>query len=330
MGTKATASVSLDMDNLWSYQKIHGDPQWEQRSSYLPALVPRMLEVFDEHRLAATVFVVGADAVRDDGAEAVRAIHEAGHEVGNHSFEHEPWMNNHSREMIDSELARTEDAITIAGAPRPVGFRGPGYILSPVLVELLAERKYLYDGSTLPTWIGPLARWYYFRGASLSAGERAERDTLFGLASEGLRPVHAYRWLLDEHHEHPGPVEIPVTTVPLLRVPMHLSYVIQLHSISPRLARSYFSLALRMCQLRNVAPSILLHPLDLLDGRDAPGLRFFPGMGLTAAEKCKVVAWALGRLNAQFDVVGTGEHARQLVAAGVPRTRSASVAGPRR
>ena len=37
------ASVSLDMDNLWSYLKTHGDPTWESRPSYLEALVPRML-----------------------------------------------------------------------------------------------------------------------------------------------------------------------------------------------------------------------------------------------------------------------------------------------
>ena len=147
------------MDNLWSYMKIHGDPEWERRPSYLTALAPRMIDVFGENGLASTVFVVGADAVRDDGAETVRALHAAGHEVANHSFEHEPWMNTHPRAEIEAELARTEDAITAAGAPRPVGFRGPGYILSPVLVELLAERGYLYDGSTLPTWIGHSPCW---------------------------------------------------------------------------------------------------------------------------------------------------------------------------
>ena len=31
--SKPIASLSLDLDNLWSYQRTHGDPEWEQRGS---------------------------------------------------------------------------------------------------------------------------------------------------------------------------------------------------------------------------------------------------------------------------------------------------------
>lgn len=321
---RAVASVSLDMDNLWSYMKIHGDPDWSTRPSYLDALVPRMLELFGEHGLTATVFVVGADAVRDDGARAVSAIAAAGHEVANHSFEHEPWLHRYERGQLEDELVRTEDALTAAGAARPIGFRGPGYSLSPTLVELLCERGYGYDASTLPTWIGPLARAYYFRSASLSREQRTERAALFGSASEGLRPVHPYRWRLAGGGDL---FELPVTTMPLLRVPMHVSYLLQLHQVSPALARAYFRTALAACRLRGVGPSILLHPLDLLDARDAPRLEFFPGMVLPARDKVAVVSWTLATLQQHFDVVGTGEHVSRLQAHGVPRVRSGANAG---
>lgn len=324
---RPTASVSLDMDNLWSYLKIHGDPEWVDRPSYLDALVPRMLETFGEHRLTATVFVVGADADREDGAKAVAAIAGAGHEVGNHSYEHESWLHQHTRSQIEDELARTEEAIMAAGAPRPIGFRGPGYSLSPVLIELLAERGYRYDTSTLPTWIGPLARAYYFRSARLTPDQRAERQALFGRASEVRRPVHPYRWQLADGREL---LELPVTTMPLFRVPIHVSYLLKLHEVSPRLAQRYFGAAMRVCRLRGVGPSILLHPLDLLDGRDAPRLGFFPGMALPALQKVAVLHRALSVLTRDFNVVGTGAHAASLAEAGVDRVRPALSAGPRR
>ena len=323
---RPTASVSLDMDNLWSYLKIHGDTAWESRPSYIPALLPRILELFGQHELRSTVFVVGADAAREDGAKAVAELDAAGHEIANHSYEHEPWLHTYDRGALEAELVRTEEAIVAAGASCPTGFRGPGYSLSPALVGLLAERGYAYDASTLPTWIGPLARAFYFRGADMSADERERRSVLFGSAAEGLRPVHPYRWHLDTGAA--GPVELPVTTMPVARVPMHLSYVLQVHAVSPKLARAYFGTALRACLLRGVEPSILIHPLDLLDHHDAPGLQFFPGMGLVAADKVAVVGWALGELSRHFEVVGTGEHVRRLAAKGVRRRRAASGAGP--
>ena len=184
------ASVSLDLDNLWSYLKTVGDPSWTSLPTYLPVVVPRLLELFDGIGITGTVFVVGQDTEVDENAEALASIAAAGHEVGNHSFHHEPWLHEYSRDQIVDELARTEEGLVRVTGVHPKGFRGPGYSLSPTLLTVLSERGYVYDASTLPTWIGPLARAYYFRSADLSPEERERRGRLFGTARDGLRPVH--------------------------------------------------------------------------------------------------------------------------------------------
>lgn len=323
---RPTASVSLDADNLWSYLKTHGDPAWESRPSYLSALGPRLLDAYGRHGLTATVFVVGHDAATDEGADFVGKLAAAGHEIGNHSFEHEPWLHLYSRDQLDDELARTEEAIVAAGGTRPIGFRGPGYSLSPDLLDLLERRGYAYDATTLPTWIGPLARAYYFRSAKLSQEERERRGALFGSASEGRRPVGPYRWRTGNRPPGQGLVELPVTTMPVAKVPIHVSYVLHLHQVNPRLAKAYVAFALGLCRRTGVGPSILLHPLDLLDAADAPGLEFFPGMALPASEKAGVLDHVLSRLTRDFDVVGTAEHARR-VALRPLREHAASSAG---
>ena len=48
---KPLASLSLDLDNLWSYLKIHGDPAWEALPSYLGVAVPRVLGFLAERGL---------------------------------------------------------------------------------------------------------------------------------------------------------------------------------------------------------------------------------------------------------------------------------------
>lgn len=325
---KPTASLSLDLDNAWSYLKTHGDPDWERRPSYLRSAVPRVLDLFGQQGLQATVFVIGADAVREDGAKAVAEFHAAGHEIGNHSFEHEPWLHRYPAARLDEEVRRTEEAIVAAGAPRPVGFRGPGFSVPPALLNLLMERGYDYDASTLPTWIGPLARAYHFRTTRLTREQRDERAALFGGAREVLRPIHPYEWSRrDAANSGSNLVEIPVTTMPLARVPIHGSYLVQLHSYAPRLARAYLGAALHLCRLRGVEPSMLLHPTDLLDHRDAPRLTFFPGMSVPAAEKARLMSWTLATLRRHFDLVGTGEHARRLRTAGLTRSRSIPTIG---
>lgn len=313
---RLVASISLDLDNLWSYLKTYGDASWVAYPTFIPTVVPRLLDVLDHHALRGTVFIVGKDTEDPRNLDSLRSITAAGHEVGNHSFHHEPWLHAYTREQISDEIERAESGIESATGARPRGFRGPGYSLSPDLLDVLAGRGYEFDASTLPTWIGPLARAYYFRASQMTDEEREIRSRLFGTARDGLRPIRPYYWQLSEQQL----LEIPVTTMPVARIPMHFSYVLYLHQASPAVARAYFRTALRACQLRGVGPSLLLHPLDLIDASDAPGAEFFPGMALPATDKLAVIDWCLRQLSSRFDVRSCGEHARVLSASRL-RTR---------
>ena len=120
MSARPPAALSLDLDNKWSYMKTHGDPGWESFPSYVDVVVPRVLELFRERRLTITFFLVGQDAVLDKNRESLALISRAGHDVGNHSFLHEPWLHLYSEAQIEAELARAEDAIESATGKRPM------------------------------------------------------------------------------------------------------------------------------------------------------------------------------------------------------------------
>jgi peptidoglycan/xylan/chitin deacetylase (PgdA/CDA1 family) len=312
MSGRPTASLSLDLDNQWSYMKIHGDPGWESRPSYLDRVVPRVLRVLSDQGLRITFFVIGQDAALARNGEALARLPAAGHEIGNHSFEHEPWLHLYAPDQVDAELARAEDAIEAATGAHPTGFRGPGFSLSAQVVRTLLKRGYAFDASTLPTYIGPMARAYYFLTARLDREQQKDRANLFGSVRDGLRPVGAYRWRTADGLL----TEIPVTTIPGVKVPFHLSYVLYLSTFSWPAARAYFRGALAACRVAGVQPSILMHPLDFLGGDDVRELAFFPAMNLPGALKAERAAACLADLAAGFDVVPMGEHARRLVAAG--------------
>jgi hypothetical protein len=320
---KPIASLSLDLDNKWSYLKTHGEAGWETFPTYLPLVVPRALQFLRQRGLSITFFIVGQDAALAENHAALRAIADEGHEIGNHSFRHEPWLHLYSEDEIDAELARAEEAIAGATGHRPFGFRGPGFSLSAATLRVLARRGYQYDASTFPTFLGPLARAYYFMTARLSAAERRQRQKLFGMFQEGLRPLRPYRWRTDAGTL----VEVPVTTLPLFKVPIHVSYLLYLSVFSRRLAIAYFHTALRLCRWTGTAPSLLLHPLDFLGGDDVRELAFFPGMSLPAAAKVALVGEVVDLLAVYFTVVPLREHAAVARAAGLsaraPRFRFA-------
>jgi len=315
--TLPVASLSLDLDNKWSYLKTHGDPGWESFPSYLDTVVSRFVELLRSLDLMITVFVVGQDAALEKNVAALGLLAAEGHEIGNHSFRHEPWLHLYDAEAISAELQATEEQIQRATGQRPVGFRGPGFSISAPVLEILARRGYQYDASTFPTFLGPLARAYYFLTARLEADEKDRRKRLFGRFSDGFRPVKPYRWEVDGLEL----IEIPVTTMPILRLPIHVSYLLYLATFSRPLALGYFRLALGLCRAAKVPPSLLLHPLDLLDRTDAPELSFFPAMAMPAEKKQSFVATLLRLYRDRYRVVPLREHARQAAAELNGRTR---------
>lgn len=297
---KSIASISLDLDNQWSYMKIHGDEGWEKYPSYFDIFVPHILKVLDELDLKITFFIVGKDTESHENRKYLRMISEHGHEIGNHSYHHESWLQTYSYEKIEKEIIEAEEAIFNVTGQRPKGFRGPGFSWSKDLLKVLEKRGYQFDASTLPTYLGPLARMYYFKKSDLSTEEKKARNELFGKFSEGFRKLKPYNWDLGNGKQL---MEIPVTTIPVFKVPFHLSYLIYLGNISMVLMELYLKSAIRMCKLTKTPVSFLLHPLDLIGGDQISELAFFPGMNVSSNKKVEIFKKVIRLLQSNYQLV---------------------------
>ncbi len=304
---KPAASLSLDLDNQWSYMKTHGDPGWEDFPSYLDLAVPRFLEVFAKQDSKVSVFVVGKDAELEKNRSAFQAIANAGHEIANHSHMHEPWLHLYSRDQIVEELDRSEAAIEKATGHRTVGFRGPGFTFSADVLKQLSQRGYMYDASTFPTFIGPLAKMYFMLTASFNREQKQERKNLFGSLTEVFRTNRPYQWDLPSQV-----IEIPVTTIPIFKSPFHATYLTYLATFSKVAARRYFDLGLTMCRLTGIAPSVLYHPLDFIDENDCPELAFFPGMKLPYQEKIELLSGFMAKIARHYQLTTMKQHAIEI------------------
>lgn len=303
--THSPASITIDLDNLWAYLKTQGRGGWQDYPSYLPVVVPRILEALDRHQVRATFFIVGRDATRGENAAPLRAIADAGHEIACHSFDHEPCLHLYTKAELKAEFDQAEEAIAAATGQQPRGFRGPGFSCSDDVRACLVERGYRYDSSSFPTFLGPLARLYFHLSAKLPQEERQRRSGLYGGLKQGLATLRPHR--LDS-----GLVEFPVTTMPVARVPMHQTYLLFLAQLSLPLARLFWGVARGTCSLFSLPPTLLLHPTDFLDLDDEPRMDFFPGMKLPRQTKLDLIDLVLRTVTTRHPVATLAERAAAL------------------
>jgi peptidoglycan/xylan/chitin deacetylase (PgdA/CDA1 family) len=83
---------------------------------------PEILDILARHNIAATFFQCGANVARLPNI--ARAVADAGHEIGNHSYSH-PYLFLRSPRAIANDLRRAQDTIIAHTGVRPVWFRAP-------------------------------------------------------------------------------------------------------------------------------------------------------------------------------------------------------------
>lgn len=308
MGYKRRMSVSMDLDNKWSYLKTHGSDKWVDYPSYFDVVVPRILDFLDRRNIKITFFIVGQDAELEKNKKALQMLSAAGHEIANHSFKHDPWLHQYSKQELNDELEKAENSIEAATGVKTRGFRGPGFSVSTSTLEVLKNRGYDYDASTFPSIINPLARAYFLAKSNLSKEQKIQQRALYGTFSDAFRPIRPYRWQLKSDQL----LELPVTTMPLLRTPIHFTYLVYLAKYSTFLARLYLRLAILMCRSTKTEPSILLHPLEFLGKEDDNDLGFFPAMDMPLQKKLDLMDDFFDSLQKSFTPVTMNEMVSQL------------------
>ncbi|MDA1232359.1 MAG: polysaccharide deacetylase, partial [Planctomycetota bacterium] len=114
-----------------------------------------------------------------------------------------------------------------------------------------------------------------------------------------------FTWACGEGHL----TEIPVTTMPFFKVPIHASYILYLAQYSRTTALTYCRMALALCRAAGVGPSLLLHPLDFMGCNDDRDLAFFPAMDRPAEPKIEIVAQMIDMMSQHYHVVPMKDHA---------------------
>ncbi len=106
--------------------------------------VSRILELLRRYELPSTFFVPGWTA--ENYPHVVASILDAGHEIGHHGYAHLR-SDNVSVDAQEEEIERGFAALEAVGAPRPRGYRSPGWEVSPETFRMVVSAGFLYDTS---------------------------------------------------------------------------------------------------------------------------------------------------------------------------------------
>jgi hypothetical protein len=106
-------------------------------------------------------------------------------------------------------------------------------------------------------------------------------------------------------------LEIPVTTIPVFKIPFHFSYLLYLSGFSNVLMKVYLAIAIFMCKITRTRPSFLLHPLDLVGRDQIEQLAFFPGMNISGSRKVEVFKIVIQALKKSYNLVGMNNYCSQ-------------------
>jgi hypothetical protein len=293
-------TLQVDVDDLWVYYESIGlaTPAGTQALAFTEGM-PRLLDLFDRFGVHATFFVCGRDvAGRGPQHAAVREAIRRGHEIANHSAEHRNGYARLAPAALRADVLGAHERIAEAAGVAPVGFKAPGFSYNPGLPELLAELGYRYDSSILPTPYAPAIRALQ---RSLSRGE--VDATHYGRPSYGLAPLRPYT--LDPARPHRkrgggGLIEAPVTTVPLLRLPMHSTFAM-------RAGPWLFDLGIGLARLRGLPVNYLLHAADVVDGSPDPALGSYGFLSQSWSQKQAPYERMLAELASHWRLVPTLE-----------------------
>jgi peptidoglycan-N-acetylglucosamine deacetylase len=151
-GVRAAACFTFDVDAespvLFEEPAAAGWLDAMSHQAYGPRTgLPRLLRLLERRGVRATFFVPGFTAER--WPAAVRAIRDAGHEIGHHGYLHEGARSAADAATEEATLLRGLDALDRVAGVRPLGYRAPMWELSYRLPALLARHGFTYDSGLM-------------------------------------------------------------------------------------------------------------------------------------------------------------------------------------
>lgn len=206
-------TVNIDLDDIRYYRGIHALPARPEQAEVFTAAVPRFLDLCEQYGIRATLFVISCDMELPAARAAIVDAAARGHEIASHTRTHDYGVSRADADTIRREVAVSKSELEDVCHARVCGFRGPGYNLSPALLDALVEAGYLYDTSVMsspPYWMARAAIILAMRAAGKKSAAITGRGRDFFRAGKPFVWKGAGAGLLEYPITASGPLKMPL------------------------------------------------------------------------------------------------------------------------
>jgi polysaccharide deacetylase family protein (PEP-CTERM system associated) len=111
-----------------------------------------LLDILDAHEVRGTFFVLGWLAERHHAL--IRKIHDAGHEIASHGFEHR-MISRMTPDTFQEDIRRSKETLEGITNSAVIGYRAPTFSIlekTAWAYEILLHEGYRYSSSVYPIW----------------------------------------------------------------------------------------------------------------------------------------------------------------------------------
>jgi hypothetical protein len=277
-------TIQVDADGLWALGKLIGQDTPLEPDPVFELGIGRLLKLFDEFSVKATFFVVGRDLDSNSKVNMLRRVLETGHEIASHGMGHRylsGMAQDERRDEMVSGKKRIEDVLGV----KVTGFKAAGFTADRNMVKDLEDAGYLYDSSVL--------------GTSLAVLMEAVSGLSYPKSGMLRSPQYPYRPSREDifRRGDSAIIELPVTTMPFLRFPMHFSYA----TLGGKAYSGFSRFAIAASGARFV--NYLFHPLDMLDAEDVRLSKKVYGLAIKASVKAEMARKMLSFFKKRYEVV---------------------------
>jgi len=161
--------------------------------------IPLLLDLLEDFGICSTFFVSSDVAVKTP--EAIKDVLKSKHEIGCHGYRHQPLSTDNPQRQYRT-LKEATKTISDQLNTTPIGFRAPFYRVDASTLSALAKLGYKYDSSVVPS--PKLISKNFFPEAPHDPYTPSEAR----IDQRGKTSI----------------TEIPVSTLPIFRLPLSLSF----------------------------------------------------------------------------------------------------------